>query len=119
MTEQELKKMSRKELIHLLLCRDLECDALRAKLAEAEASLKDRRIHLEEAGSIAEAALRLNGVFESAQKAAEQYLENIRQKSEKIDLQMKRAAETIRKMEEHTRQKCEILEAAAKQGGSL
>ena len=38
MTEQELKKMSRKELIHLLLCRDLECDALRAKLAEAEAS---------------------------------------------------------------------------------
>ena len=45
--------------------------------------------------------------------------ENIRQKSEKIDLQMKRAAETIRKMEEHTRQKCEILEAAAKQGGGL
>lgn len=40
---------------------------------------ESRRIELEEAGSIAMAALQLNGVFETAQKAAEQYLENIRE----------------------------------------
>ena len=32
---------------------------------------------LSQAGNIAEAALALNGVFEAAQKAADQYLENI------------------------------------------
>ena len=37
---------------------------------------------LKNAGSIAEAALALNGVFESADKAAAQYLENIKRCSE-------------------------------------
>lgn len=36
----------------------------------------------QEAGSIAEAALRLNKVFEAAQQAADQYLENIRTQAE-------------------------------------
>ena len=35
-------------------------------------------VELEEAGSIAEAALRINGVFEAAQRAAEQYLMNVK-----------------------------------------
>ena len=43
-----------------------------------QAERKKREIELREAGSIAEAALRLNGVFEAAQKAADQYLYNIR-----------------------------------------
>lgn len=33
---------------------------------------------LDEAGSIAEAALRLNGIFETAQQTADQYLYNLR-----------------------------------------
>lgn len=36
-----------------------------------------------EAGSIAEAALRINKVFEAAQQAADQYLENIRQHADR------------------------------------
>ena len=43
-----------------------------------QAERTKREIELREAGSIAEAALRLNGVFEAAQKAADQYLYNIR-----------------------------------------
>ena len=35
----------------------------------------------EEAGSIAEAALRINRVFEAAQADSDQYLENIRQQA--------------------------------------
>lgn len=35
-------------------------------------------IKINQAGSIAEASLQLNQVFEAAQQAAEQYLENIR-----------------------------------------
>ena len=33
---------------------------------------------MEDSGSIAEAALRLNGIFEAAQKAADQYLESVK-----------------------------------------
>ena len=47
-----------------------------------EEQLKDRRILLGQAGSIAEAALRLNGVFEAAEAAAQQYLENVRRLAE-------------------------------------
>ena len=56
-----------------------EIAELRKKLNRATRKLEDRRILIEKSGSIAEAALRLNEVFEAAQAAADQYLENIRE----------------------------------------
>ena len=47
------------------------------ELAEAKEQLENRRIQIENSGSIAEAALKLNGIFEAAQAAANQYLENL------------------------------------------
>ena len=58
-----------------------EVERLQQELAEARQQLEERRIMTEEAGSIAEAALRINRVFEAAQAAADQYLENIRQQA--------------------------------------
>ena len=53
-----------------------------AKIAELKVAVEEiqasRVIELEEAGSIAEAALRLNGIFEAAQRCAEQYLMNVK-----------------------------------------
>ena len=74
----DLKKLSRHQLLELLLRETKRVEELEAELAEAEKKLRDRRIAELEAGSIAEAALKLNGVFEAAQAAADQYLENIR-----------------------------------------
>lgn len=58
-----------------------------AKIAELKQTIEEmsasKAIELEEAGSIAEAAIRINGVFEAAQRAAEQYLMNVRQLSER------------------------------------
>ena len=58
-----------------------------AKIAELNQQIEQmktsKEIELTEAGSIAEAAIKINGVFEAAQRAAEQYLMNIRQLSEK------------------------------------
>lgn len=48
--------------------------------------MKRREIIVAEAGSIAEAALKLNKVFESAQAAADQYLENVGRLADKADL---------------------------------
>lgn len=78
MNENELRKLKRVDLLELLISQGRENEELRRKLAEAEQKLADRQIKTDEAGSIAEAALRLNGVFEAAQAAADQYLENIK-----------------------------------------
>ena len=66
MTDKELKKKNRKELLELLLVQTQRADRLEAELAEANRKLADRTLAQSEAGSIAESALRLNGVFVSA-----------------------------------------------------
>ncbi|WP_373216763.1 DNA repair protein [Ruminococcus sp. 5_1_39BFAA] len=81
-TDRELRKLSRADLLELLLAESRENEMLRAQLKEAQEKLASREIELQNAGSIAEAALRLNGVFEAAEQAAQQYLENIRRISE-------------------------------------
>lgn len=91
MTDKELKKMSRSELLELLLEQTKEVERLREKLLAAESLLADRHLRVEFAGNLAEAVLSVNGVMDAAQKAAEQYLFN------------------IQKMEESTRQHCEQM----------
>ncbi|MEE1057695.1 MAG: DNA repair protein [Acutalibacteraceae bacterium] len=79
MTDKELRKLSRAELLEMLIIQTKEVERLGKELEEANHKLEDRRILLEKAGSIAEASLMLNDVFEAAQRAADQYLDNIRQ----------------------------------------
>lgn len=73
MTDKELRRLSRRDLMEILYEQGKEIETLRAELAAKEAELEDRRIMIENSGSIAEAALKLNGVFEAAQAACEQY----------------------------------------------
>lgn len=109
MTDRELQKLGRRELLQLLLEQAKESERLREQVGELEEQLrqteegyerlrdrldsKDAQIHeledtlhaerekretdLENVGSIAEAALRLNGVFDAAQRAADYYLQSI------------------------------------------
>ena len=78
MTERELKKLSRTELLELLLEECRRNEKLCAELKRLNEKLADKYLQIEQCGSIAEAALRLNGVFEAAEAAAQQYLENVR-----------------------------------------
>ena len=83
MTDKDLRRLSRSELLEMLIAQTEENRQLKIRLERAEAQLRDRRIAVEKAGSLAEAALQLNRVFEAADKAAQQYLENVRLMSEK------------------------------------
>lgn len=83
MTTKELRKLSRTELLRMLLEKTREAEQLREELNKAREQLQSREILLEEAGSIAEASLRLNRIFEDAQQAADQYLENVIRKRDK------------------------------------
>ena len=53
-------------------------DRIRSLQTEAERWRAHRRAELEQSGSVAVAALRLNGILRAAQQAADQYLYNIR-----------------------------------------
>lgn len=82
MTDKELKKLSRRELLELLLEQTKRADELQRLLDEANQKLESRDIELNKAGSIAEAALKLNGIFQAAEAAAEQYVESVKKAAE-------------------------------------
>lgn len=77
MTDKELKKLKRSELLEMLLEQTKRVESLEKELELKNKELENRRIIIEKAGSIAEASLCLNKVFEAAQQAADQYLENV------------------------------------------
>lgn len=131
MTEKELYKLRKQDLLQLLLTQGQEAAALQRQVIELSTAMNEmergnerlktklnekdalieklkgrldekdaridkmrevmkawrtsREIELEEAGNIAEAALRINKIFETAQKAADQYLYNLKQRCEKED----------------------------------
>lgn len=84
MAGKDLRKLSKTDLLELLIEQGRENLALKAKLEKAEAELAERRLHMEQSGSIAEAALKLSGVFEAAQKAIDLYRENCEQECKEL-----------------------------------
>jgi len=77
MTDKQLKKLNRAELLELLLEQSREIDRLQAELAETKDALLERNIKIESCGSIAEAAAEVNSLFHAAQRAADMYLLNV------------------------------------------
>lgn len=106
MTSNELRKLSRKELLEILLEQSVTLDRIQVELEDAKVQLQKRHIDMNQAGTMAEAALILNGVFEAADNAAKQYLDNIKQISES-------QAEKSAQIESETEKRCEkIIEEA-------
>ena len=85
MTERELRRLNRSALIELLIEQMEENKGLEDKLKEMEEELNSRSIVMAEAGSIADASLKLNHVFDAADQAAAQYLENVQAAYERCE----------------------------------
>ena len=107
MTDKELRRLSRSELLEMLIAQTAENDQLKTKLEQAEAQLRDRRIAIDKVGSLAEAALSLNGVFQAAEAAAQQYLENIQRISGQQDAICRSMKEKAEKETEQIRQEAQ------------
>ena len=95
MTDRELKKLSRAELLEMLLAQTEENERLGQEITQLKAQIDDRVLIMEQSGTMAEAALKLNEVFEAADQAAKQYLDSVKQMGERI-----RKAEIDRILEE-------------------
>lgn len=85
MTEKELRKLNRYQLLELIIMQTEELEKVKAELAQAELKLEQRNIQIQEAGNIAQAALQLSGIFEAAQAAADIYLKNIKLQYEQAE----------------------------------
>ena len=77
MTDKELRKLSRSELLELMLEQSREIDRLQSELEETREALQERNLKIESCGSIAEAAAEVNSLFHAAQRAADMYLLNV------------------------------------------
>ena len=95
MTDNELKKLTRSQLLELILDLTAENESLKQQLFDVQNQLEQRKIMLSNAGSIAEASLQLHQIFDTAQSAADLYLEN------------------IHTMEQETRERCIAMQRQA------
>lgn len=77
MTEKELRHLSRKELLEILIDQTKELNEQRETIKDLETKINSRRITIKESGSLAEAVLKLSDFFSEADKAAGQYIENV------------------------------------------
>lgn len=106
MTERELRRLSRADLLELLVAQRRENEQLRCILDQTQAQLADRTIQIDKAGSIAEASLQLSGIFNAAQDSCQYYMDNIRLLSE-------RQSQVCQQMEQETKEKCDRMVAEA------
>lgn len=77
MTDKEFKHLRRSELVEIIYRLQLDAEKLKAENRMLKEQLADRKSHIQKAGSVAEAALLLNNVFDVAQAAADDYLHEI------------------------------------------
>ena len=120
LSDKELQRLKRVDLLEMLLEQSKENEALKQKLKEKDQEMKqlqikveDRKIAIKEAGSIAEASFQLNGVLEAAENAAKQYLDNLQ------DMHEKEHSELVKKEEEMERRCLDMLELTSKRCNEL
>ena len=85
MTEKDLKKLNRYQLLELLIVQTERANELQARLDEAEKKLTEHELKVSSLGSIAEESLYISEVFKSAQKAADMYVEAAKKHAKDIE----------------------------------
>lgn len=78
MSKGDLHKLGKTELLQIIYEQEKQIASLKKEVEDLNKKINDRTIELEEAGSIAEASLRINKIFEEAQKAADEYLNSVK-----------------------------------------
>lgn len=95
MGEKDLRKLNRFQLLELLIAQTERADRLQTLLEEAQRKLQEKEVHISSLGSVAEAALQLHGVFESAQKAADLYLREAKSRAAQMEEEARKKSTEI------------------------
>lgn len=95
LTEKELKKLNRYQLLELLIIQTERADHLQKELKDTERKLNEQTVKLSALGSIAEAALQIKGVFDAAQEAADMYVNAAKELADEIKEDARQKSEAI------------------------
>lgn len=140
MTDKELKKLNRLELLELLVAqgkdleecqnqlakKDEEMEDVKAQVKEAtkqvenlQAKLKTRTIDETQPGNLADAAIEISGLFEAAQKTADEYISKLRhlhdEQEAKANEKLAQIEVEANKLLDDTRLRCNELERITKE----
>lgn len=112
MNKKDLKRLRKRDLLEMLLDLTKENELLRELNDELEAQLQDRTLTISNAGTLAEAALQLSGVFQAAQDACDQYAYNMQLRCQRMEEEtkakcMQMLSECKRRMGRYEEENCE------------
>lgn len=96
MTDKEFRKLKRSDLIAIIYEYQKKQEELVKEIGELRAQLESKNLKISKAGSIAEAVVELDLLFETAQKTADDYIEQVRLANEEAE---QKAAEIIKQAE--------------------
>ena len=102
MTDKEFRKLKRGDLVAIIYEYQKQQEILIKENEELKEKLQSKELKISNAGSIAEAVLEMNHLFETAQKTADEYVEQVKlsmsdaeKKAEEIIAQAQKKADEI------------------------
>lgn len=111
MEKSKFRKIRKKELLEIMLSQAKKIKELENELSKTKEKLETKKINIQESGSLAEASLKLNKIFENAQQAIEQYKYNVEEQCKKITSDTKKECKLKKeKIINETLEKCKKKE---------
>ena len=107
MTDQELRKLSRADLLEMMVDLNEELNQVKMQLEAAEEKLNSRQIMIDKAGAIAESALQLIASFETGTVVV-QSTDAVQQFNERQEELSRKQEEICRKIEWECREKARL-----------
>ena len=103
MTDKEFKRLKRSDLIYIIYEYQKKQEELIKENEELREKLRDKELKISTAGSLAEVSAKLNGLFDAAQKTADDYIRQLEfaasaEAEKKADIIIKNAEEKAREI---------------------
>ena len=115
MTDKQLRKLSRAELVDIIFELQKNYKQLEDEYKEVREALDRKELIMSKAGSIADAAVQINGVLEAAQAAADQYLQSLKAASEDASKIISDAHDEGKRIVSEANEKAKMMDEAAGQ----
>ena len=84
LTEKELRKLNRFQLLELLVMQTEQNELLQKQLEELKNKRVEDMTQISQMGSVAEASVQISGLFSAAQSTADMYLKESKKRAEEI-----------------------------------
>ncbi len=111
MTDKEFRKLKRSDLISIIYEYQKRQDELVEENKDLREQLDSKNLKISNAGSIAEAVVGLDLLFETAQKTADDYIEQVKAANTELE---RRAEERATEIIENARKEAEKILSEAK-----